>query len=492
MGHLFLGIDLGTSAVKLVLIDENKRIVASKVEQYQVASLNQGWCEIDPTLWFECMKAGMHKLFAEIDANLIEAIGVTGQMHTLVTIDQEGSPLRPAIMWNDTRTKELIPELKGRIAEFEEGAYLARTISTGSPAANLYWMSRYEKELFDRIHKFMIGPDYLVYCLSGCCGTDYCEASTSCLYLQESRQWSEEMRIFIGLHKDMYPDIRGSAVAAGKIKKELAEEFGIPDTVQIFTGTGDNPATAISAGCLDNGHPLISLGTSGVMITPVSVCKKNVKGKKILFSLDGEQMLHFVQGAVQSNGSTVDWWFRKILGKKDFSEIDAMFAEGRPFREELLFYPHLSGDKTIYADPDIRGAFLGISREESTVTMTYAVIEGLCFAMKELAEEMKLAVESFDSLKVIGGGAKSHVWMQTLANVFDMRVEQMDGITGAGYGAALLAAYGTDHELSGRANRTTQIKASFEPEKRYAALYKKKYQMYLRIHKGLNYIYEGN
>ena len=146
---------------------------------------------------------------------------------------------------------------------------------------------------------------------------------------------------------------------------------------------------------------------------------------------------------------------------------------------------------TIYADPDIRGAFLGVSREESTVTMTYAVIEGLCFVMKELAEEMKLPVAGFDSLKVIGGGAKSHVWMQTLANVFDMRVEQMDGITGAGYGAALLAAYGTDHELSGRADRTTQIKASFEPEKQYVALYKKKYQMYLRIYKGLNYIYEG-
>lgn len=492
MKHLFLGIDLGTSAMKIVLIDEEKKVVASRTEEYESASLDQGFYEIDSDIWFASMKSGIQKLLLEADGSLIRSIGVTGQMHTLVTVDKEGKPVRPAIMWNDTRTKDLIPELKKEIGRFEEGDYLSRTISTGSPAANLYWMSRYEKELFARIHKFMIGPDYLVYRLTGHIGTDYCEASTSCLYLLKGRRWSEEMKSLIGLRDDMYPRIQGSAVVAGRILKDLAEELGISEEAEVLTGTGDNPATAISTGCLGSGYPLISLGTSGVLIMPVKKLQSDRKGKKILFSFDGEEISYLIQGAVQSNGSTVDWWFRNILDKEDFSEIDQMLAGEKQIKGRLIFYPHLYGDKTVYSDPELRGAFIGINAESTDADLTYAVIEGLCFAFKELAEKMQFSCSEFHSLKVIGGGSRSHVWMQTLANVLDMRVEQMDGMMGAGYGMALLAAYHSGYisSIENITENTVQIKQCFEPEKQYAEIYRQKYQRYLRVYKAMKYIYE--
>lgn len=491
MKHLFMGIDLGTSAMKLLLMNEKKEVIASQVEGYQVASFKQGWCEIDPNIWLACLKAGMRKLLANVDGRMIRSIGVTGQMHTLVMLDKEGNSVRPAIMWNDTRAKELLPELKEQIAEFEEGEYLGKTISTGSPAANLYWLKKYEKKSFDKINKFMIAPDYLVYCLTGHVGTDYCEASTSCLFLLNKGEWSEQMRMLLGLEKEMYPEIRGSAVAAGKIRKDFADEFGINEDADILTGTGDNPAAALSTGCLGEGYPVISLGTSGVLMLPVKKMENRMAGKAILFSVDGTQFSYLMQGAVQSNGSTVDWWIQRILDKGDYSDIDKMFEKGRPIQSELLFYPHLSGDKTIYADPNLRGAFLGISQETSSEDITYAVIEGLCFAMRELAEKMNFSYGEGGKIKVIGGGTKSQLWMQTMADVFGVCVEQLDGMIGPSYGMALLAAYqaGYIKSIQCLANSTIQVKKCFEPEEEAVKLYEKKYRRYLRIYKGIRYIY---
>ena len=182
MEQLFLGIDLGTSAMKLVLMDGQKNVLAQITEKYQTAQPDKGWIEIDPEIWFGCMRAAMEKILSGCDRTKLRGIGITGQMHTLVVLDGNGRPVRPAIMWNDIRTKELIPELKKRMETFDEGEYLSKTISTGSPAANLYWMKKNEPENFKKIRKFLIGPDYLVYRLTGVYGTDYCEASTSRLY----------------------------------------------------------------------------------------------------------------------------------------------------------------------------------------------------------------------------------------------------------------------------------------------------------------------
>lgn len=492
MKHLFLGIDLGTSTMKLVLMDETKKVLDQRTEDYQSAELNKGWSEIAPQLWYDCMIRGIREILKGVDTGLVAGIGVTGQMHTLVVVDEDGSPIRPAIMWNDTRTKEFLPELRQKMQTYEEGEYLSRTISTGSPAANLYWLSRYEPENFKRIHKFLIGPDYLVYRLTGRFGTDYCEASTSCLYQIKARKWSEQMRDLIGLSQSAYPPIRGSAVQAGEVCAELAEELCLGKGVQVLTGTGDNPATAISTGCLSYGYPVISLGTSGVIMLARQGVEENTKGKVILFSFDGKQFSYLVQGAVQSNGSTFSWWIKKIMDMEDFSGVDRIVDIQKSAANQLLFYPHLMGDKTIYGDPDLRGAFLGLSPEYGKSDMIYAVVEGLCFAFRELAEKMQMPTDNFESIKVVGGGANSEVWMQTLANVFHKKVEQLDGNVGAAFGIALLAAhcYGCVEAIGRMPDEIMQIKRFFEPDSELHMLYEKKYRTYLRIHEGLAYIYQ--
>ncbi len=488
----FLGIDLGTSAMKLVLIDGEKNVLAQITEEYQVAQPERGFNEIDPEIWYNCMIAAVKKILDKCDRKSIRGIGVTGQMHTLVTLDENGSPVRPAIMWNDIRTKDMIPSLKEKIKDFPEGEYLSKTISTGSPAANLCWMKENEPDNFRRIKKFLIGPDYLVYRLTGHCGTDYCEASTSCLYRIKAREWSKDMMELIGLDESVYPEIRGSVLSAGPIKKELADSLGLDPDTDVLTGTGDNPATAISTGCLGRGYPVISLGTSGVFMMTVPSFTDNAKGKMILFSFDDKNYSYLVQGAVQSNGSTFDWWVRNIMNEK-YSNIDALAEKHKLSGNSLIFYPHLMGDKTLYADPNIRGAFIGLSTETTRADMVYAVIQGLCFSFRELAEKMRLPLRDFGSVKVVGGGSRSRIWMQTLANVLNIRIEQLNGMIGPAFGIALLAAYhcGAFSSLEHISDGTVMVQKCFEPQAEAAAHCDEQYKKYLRIHKGLSYIIDG-
>ena len=479
--------------MKMVLTDSKKNILGQISEEYQAAQSQNGWSEIDPQVWFYAMKRGIEKILRDQDKAALRGIGVTGQMHTLVVLGADGKPLRPSIMWNDTRTKELLPELKETIRHFPEGSYLSRTISTGSPAANLYWLKKYEPQNLKNMKKFLIGPDYLVYCLTGSQVTDYCEASTSCLYRLCEKKWSDEIRELIGLDREVYPEIRGSAQSAGKLLPEMAEMFGVSPETEVIVGTGDNPATAISTGCLGCGYPVISLGTSGVFMMPVEKPEFQTKGKKILFSFDDDNYFFLVQGVVQCNGNTFDWWSRSIMEMKNFHEFTTDLDANRSAENELIFYPHLDGDKTIYADPDLRGAFAGISLSTSREDMFYAVMEGLCFAFRELAEKMHLPLKEYGNVKVVGGGARSPVWMQTMANVLNIPIEKMGGMIGPAFGIALLAAYkgGSISSLEQISEGNVNIESKFFPDKKAAKACQKKYEKYLRMRDGLRYIENG-
>lgn len=486
----FIGIDLGTSSVKLVLTDQTGNIVRETSEDYRLIQPAQGWKEICPETWWNAAKTALERLLEGVDAGRVEGIGITGQMHTVVMLDENGESVRPALMWNDIRTKELVPEMKARI-EKTDVSYINSFISTGSPAVNLRWFKENEPELFARLAHFLIGPDYLVFRLTGVYGTDYCEASTSSLYDLLKREWSPTMREIAGLPESVYPEVRGSAEIAGRILPAIAAQFHLNPETKVITGTGDNPAAAIPTGCLGRGYPVFSMGTSGVLMFPRETPDFNAKGKNILFSFDGKICYTMVQGVIQSCGSGYNWWNRDII-RQDFGLADRDIDIEKAGETELLFYPHLVGDKNIYADPDLRGAFLGLSTDTTRADMTQAVMEGIAFALKQLIEEMRLNKEDIVRLKVIGGGAKSRVWLQILADVLNFPIEQMEGNVGAGYGMALLAAYscGAISSLDDIANRSVSVKECFRPRTYNAELYKKKYRQYLRIHDAVKSILE--
>ena len=493
MNNTYIGIDMGTSGVKLLLIDAQKRILSQSYLEYELSHPREGWSEIDPAVWFDCTLEGLRRLLKGQDPARVGVIGVTGQMHSLTLLDEDGRSVRPAMMWNDKRTAACIPILREALAGEPDGDYLCDIVSTGSPAANLYWVSREEPEAFARCRHFLIGPDYLVYRLTGTYGTDYVEASTSSLYGIRSRAWSEKLRALIGLPESAYPPVRGSAETAGRIRPELARALGLREDARIIAGTGDNAATAISTGCIGRGYPVLSLGTSGVMVFPVRSMDEVARGKALLFSADGDRFYYLVQGVVQSTGESVNWWVRKIQGMQSFGTLDAEINAEMARRCEVLFYPHINGDKTLYADPALRGAFFGLGIRTGPAEMYCAVLEGLCFAFRQLAESMRLNLRDYGALKVVGGGAKSDPWLRIMASVLNVRVERLGGAIGPAFGIALLA-YAADH-AGAKAGALTesilQVEQAFEPDAELVGLYREKYQKYLRIHDALKYIESG-
>lgn len=485
----FIGIDLGTSSVKVVMADEKGTIHRESSQDYSLLQPAQGWKEIQPETWWDATVRALDVLLDGVERGRVEGIGITGQMHTVILLDQQGHSIRPALMWNDTRTKDLLPGLKAKISATEV-SYINSFISTGSPAANLLWVKENEPELFQKLHKFLIGPDYLVYRFTGTYGTDYCEASTSSLYDLSSRKWSSAVRDIIGLPDSVYPAVRGSAEIAGNLLPEVATRFGLRPEVKVIVGTGDNPAASIPTGCLGRQYPVFSLGTSGVLMFPRQTPDFTAKGKNILFSFDSKNFYTLVQGVVQSCGSGYSWWNQGILGQ-EIAQADRDIDVNRLGENSLLFYPHLVGDKNLYADPDLRGAFLGLSTDTTRADMTQAVMEGIAFGLKQLVEAMCLPSEDLAQLKAIGGGSKSRVWMQILADVLGSPIDQLDGNVGAGYGMALLAAYscGAVSSVENISQNAVYVKQRFMPRTYHAGLYEKSYHRYLKIHDAMKAVF---
>ncbi len=487
----YVGIDMGTSSVKLLIMDSGGRILRQHEERYAVSCPQKGWREADPRLWFEKTMTGLRVLLKGTDKKSIRAIGITGQMHSTVFLDKDGKIIRPAILWNDTRTSKEVWMLKEKIAENRQIACISDIISTGSPAANLYWLRRHEAEQFQCMEHFLIGPDYLVFRLTGEYGTDYCEASTSSLFDLKQRIWSEDMRRILGLSPQIFPAIMGSTCAAGNLIPEIAEETGLSSETLVVRGTGDNAAAAFAASPFWGGKPVISLGTSGVLILEQEEPDILRKGKKILFSEDGRRFKWLVQGAVQSSGSSVEWWEKKILDAKSVESPDR--AKERMHENELLFYPHLNGEKTLYGDAALRGAFVGIGMDTTRADMSIAVLEGICFAFRELYEKMGGRRPEGLQIGVVGGGAKNTFWMQMMADVLHAAIVRLKGTTGAVYGAAMLAAKGAGDTGSFRKEQERKEKEReiFYPRPDKSRYYDEKYKKYLRAYQALSYINAG-
>lgn len=487
----FLGIDIGTSSAKLIAIDETGRVVKQCGRDYQYSQPSPGWREIWPSVWVKAVEDGLEELLMALDRQQVKAIGFTGQMHTTVFLDKEGNCIRPAIMWNDMRTKDRISSMKDMIRGKEDTRSILKILSTGSPAANLLWLKEQEGENFRKLDKFLIGPDYLVYYFSGAYSTDYCEASTSSLYDTERKCWSETMGHFLSLPETAYPPVRGSQEIVGELAEELRKRFNLPVGVKIIAGTGDNPAAAVATGGLEYRYPVLSIGTSGVLVVSRDKADPEMKGKQILFSLDGKEINVLVQGVVQSAGGSYQWYVKNILGINDFDRLTKSVDPDTMGISDLLFYPHLTGDKTLYADPSVRGAFIGLDTNHTKEDLAIAVMEGICFAVKQLIQEMKLTHEELGQLKVTGGGSYSRIWMQILADVLNVNIEQLDGGEGASYGAAIMARNAVlPREKEPVRKQQVKIRACFKPRTYQAGAYEIKYKKYLKMYDALKMINE--
>ena len=467
----YIGVDIGTSSAKLLLMDALGNVCRKQEEHYSLAQPHPGWLEIDPGHWFLAAIAGLKLLLTGIDRRALRGIGFTGQMHTTIFLDEAGNSIRPAISWNDTRTADPAQRLRQRICAHGDHRHIAEILSTGSPAANLLWLKENEPENFARLQTVLIGPDYLTYRFTGVYATDYCEASTSSLYRMDTHSWSAPMLALVGLDETTVPRVFGAGQIVGSILPEIARELGLPMDVQVIAGTGDNPATYVSSGQLKSGEPMISLGTSGILMSSRPL-DAGAKGKQILFSVDASTFHVIVQGAVQSTGSSFRWWAKDILRSDDYDAVSDLVDITQPVNLKLLFYPHLNGDKTIYADPHLKGAFIGIGTESTRGELTRAMMEGISFAFRQLMEQMNVG-EGVHTIKVAGGMSRMASFMQLMADILKVRIAVAPG-TGAAQGAAWLAAKGCGNDITQRADARQGL-VEFYPRGAYLPAYDDKY-----------------
>lgn len=477
---LYIGIDLGTSAVKLLLMDEKGQIHKIVSKEYPLYFPHSGWSEQNPEDWYEQTIDGMQELLEECDRTKVAGISFGGQMHGLVVLDGEDQVIRPAILWNDGRTVKETDYLNETIGKKNLSRYTANIAFAGFTAPKLLWMKENEPELFAKIKKIMLPKDYLAYRLSGVHSTDYSDASGMLLFDVKNRCWSREMMDISGISRDQLPDLYESYEAVGTLKPELAEALGLSAEVKIAAGAGDNAAAAVGTGTVGDNRCNISLGTSGTIV--ISSENFGVDAHNALHSFAHADGHYHLMGCMLSAASCNKWWMDEILSTKDYQkEQEGIKKLGE---NKVYFLPYLMGERSPHNDPDARGTFIGMTMDTTRSDMTQAVLEGVAFALRDSFEVARSLGLKIERTKICGGGAKSALWKKIIANVLNVKVDVLENEEGPAYGGAILAAVacGEFASVTEAAEKLVRVVETVEPDSQLTEKYEEKYKKFREIY----------
>ena len=483
----YIGVDLGTSALKLVMMKGNGELVKTVSKEYPLYFPHSGWSEQNPTDWFLAVKEGLKELAAFADEK-ITGISFGGQMHGLVILDKDDNVLRPAILWNDGRSTEETDYLNNVIGKEKLSKLTANIAFAGFTAPKILWVKNNEPEIFAKISKIMLPKDYISYMLSGSFATDYSDASGMLLLDVKNKKWSKEMIDICSISEDMLPKLYESYEVVGAIKPELAKELGLNDDIKIIAGAGDNAAAAIGTATVGEGACNISLGTSGT----VFISSKNfgVDSFNALHSFAHADGNYHLMGCMLSAASCNKWWMEEILKTKDFAKeqknIDNLGEN------TVFFLPYLMGERSPHNDPDAAGTFIGMRMDTKREDMTLAVFEGVTFALRDSLEVARSLGIKIEKTMICGGGAKSPLWKRLVANILNVEVEVPVSEEGPGFGAAILAAVGCgEYESVEKAAKSIiKIKEKIKPESDLVVKYEEKYQKFKKIYPALKDIFK--
>ncbi|MGN0325835.1 MAG: xylulokinase [Lachnospiraceae bacterium] len=484
----YIGVDLGTSAVKLLLMDQDGNVVDTVSKEYPLSFPKPGWSEQNPYDWYEQSIAGMKELIANKDIE-IKGISFGGQMHGLVVLDSDDQVIRPAILWNDGRTvKECayLNETVGRNVVSEETGNIA---FAGFTAPKLLWMKDNEPANFSRISKIMLPKDYLIYRLSGVHATDVSDASGMLLFDVKNRKWSEKMCELCNVEITQLPQIFESYEVVGTLKGEIAKELGLSEEVRIIAGAGDNAAAAVGTGTIRDGDCNISLGTSGTIF--IASDEYSVDPQNALHSFAHASGKYHLMGCMLSAASCNKWWIEDILRSGDYvkeqKDIDELG------NNEVFFLPYLMGERSPHNDPLARGAFIGMSMDTTRSSMTQAIMEGVAFALRDSLEVARSQGILLQRTKICGGGARSPLWKKIIANVLNMTVDSIASEEGPALGGAMLAAVGCKEfaSVEEAADKIVKVTESVEPDPEIATRYEKKYRKFQQLYPALKEFYSA-
>ena len=481
----FIGIDLGTSACKLLLMDERGEIAGVVSKSYGVEYPRPGWSQQDPDQWWRAVREGVPELIAGIDAGQVAGIGCGGQMHGLVVLDERDEVIRPAILWNDGRTADQVRYLNETVGIPRLLRLTGNIAYAGFTAPKVLWMRDEEPELFDRVAHVMLPKDYVNHLLTGVYATDVSDASGTLLFDAARRAWSEEMLGLCGLVPAQMPQVHESYEPIGTLLPDVAAELGLPEGVVVAGGAGDNAAAAVGTGAVGAGTMNISLGTSGTVFIPTGAFADGV-GDRIHSFCHADGAWHLM-GCILSAASCNAWWVGDVLGSDDMAAEQAGIDAGSADASLPYFLPYLMGERTPHNDVSARGAFVGMSMSTTRSDMTRAVLEGVAFAVRDSVEIARSLGVRVSSSTVCGGGARSATWLQMLADVLGIELVLPATEQGPGYGGAMLAAVaaGAHESVAACAGAIVSRRGRVVPNPGLADAYDRRYQVWRGLYPAL-------
>lgn len=478
----YIGVDLGTSAVKLLLMEGNGKIANIVSKEYPLYFPHPGWSEQKPEDWWEAVKAGLKELIKGFEVDKVAGISFGGQMHGLVILDQDDKVIRPAILWNDGRTQEETDYLNNVIGKDKLSQYTANIAFTGFTAPKILWVKNKEPENFARIAKIMLPKDYIAYKLSGSFCTDVSDASGMLLFDVQHKCWSKEMMDICGVKEEQLAKIYESYDVVGTLKPEVAAELGLPETVKVAAGAGDNAAAAVGTGTVGDGMCNISLGTSGTIF--ISSKDFGVDKNNALHAFAHADGHYHLMGCMLSAASCNKWWMEEILQTKEFGKEQQAITDDKLGNNHVYFLPYLMGERSPHNDANARGTFIGMTMDTTRSDMYQAVLEGVAFAIRDSFEVAKSLGIDIKSSKICGGGAKSPLWKKIFANVLGIRLDIIESEEGPGYGGAMLAAVacGEYASVEEAAAKLVKVVDTVEPDAEIAARYEERYRKFALVY----------
>lgn len=482
----YIGIDLGTSAVKLLLVDPEGSVVRTVSREYPLYFPHPGWSEQEPDDWWAAVQDGLKELTESIDTELVAGIGCAGQMHGLVVLDNEDRVIRPAILWNDGRTAEQVDYLNNTIGREKLSELTANIAFAGFTAPKLLWMRENEPESFARISKIMLPKDYINYRLTGVHACDYSDASGTLMLNVAEKRWSQEMLDICGVTLSQMPQLCESYDVIGN----LTADIGLPHSVIVAGGAGDNAAAAVGTGTVGDGACNISLGTSGTIF--ISGSTFGVDPNNALHSFAHADGHYHLMGCMLSAASCNKWFYEDILGTGDYTAEQSLITKESLGRNDVFFLPYLMGERSPINDTDARGAFIGMTMGTTRGQMVQAVMEGVSFAIRDSFEVAASLGLDIKRSKLCGGGAKAPVWREMLADILNISIDLPQSEEGPGYGGAMLAMVACGHypDVESCAAALVRTSGTVEPDPETAALYDKQYKKFRSIYPALKPLFQ--
>ena len=480
--NVYIGIDLGTSAVKLLAVAAGGGIVGEADETYPVSYPKSGWSEQDPRDWMAAIERGVRSL--GVDAERVCGISVGGQMHGSVVLDAYGDVVRPCVLWNDGRTREETDYLNDVIGREKLRELTGNVAFAGFTAPKLMWMKKHEPNNFAKVRKIMLPKDYVVYRLTGAFTSDMSDASGTLLFDVGRGEWSREMCEICSVDPDFLPEVKKSFEVSGRLTGQAAERLGLRAGIPVCAGAGDNAAAAVGTGAVGAGACNISLGTSGT----VFICKdKYIVGGDALHSFRHADGGYHLMGCMLSAAACNKWWTEDIL-RGDYNAEQKDMPE--PGKAGVIFLPYMMGERSPHNDVDARSMFVGMRPNTTRAAMGLAVLEGVALGLRSQLERAGGSAE-ITRTRICGGGAKSPLWRRIVANVLGVPVETVATEKGPAYGAALLAMTGSGEydSVKDACEACVRVSGVTEPETDLTAAYDKLYAVYDSIYPAMKSIF---